>query len=516
MDNTYKKIIKIALLGTERSSIPEPLQSELRQIGISTQNRDSADVILQASTVLNKMQRAGYQPIQNITHLPPTAPLETLEICSTKSTRHLMMMMTNLGGSNNEKNNLREALPEFLATLANVSKRLPEEVLPDILELGKNKQQYWTMFRKIIGARGKWLAQQNPEWQYIMLNTNLEHWETGTKLERLALLRHWRENDPTKARELLATTWSLENINDKLAFLKILKINLSIDDETFLEKSLDARRKEERKLAAKLLSKIAHSQLVQRMYQRVQTLLTIYGRRLQVELPETLDASMKRDGIDANTKWIKGGLKASQLGQMLAILPPAMMEVHLNLPPRKILEQYWKSDWRELLLQATLEATAIHNDNRWADELFKFWIEKSKGADLSDFMNINPLLENLSEDLFNKIAIMGLSSTNGMLNENHPIVHLLKLSPHRWQPDLTKIFVGHMQNWMLSVQSVWSGWHYQGILRKAAFHSDARLLPLLERNWPKDKRVWSNWEQNVEEFLNILRFRKMMIEELHI
>ena len=500
----WKDIVKIALIGTERGQMSDSLKKELESFGINT-NADSAEIILKASALLSKMKRAGYQPIKNTTVVAAPASAENQAICNKKSVRYLMLILSG---------NYKEALPEFLSVLAETGKRLPEEVLPDVLEMGKKKQEQWNLLRKIIGERGEWLVRQNPDWQYIIFNTDIEKWETGTKPERLALLRHWRTAEPQKAVEMLEATWKFENINDKLDFLKILNINLSISDEAFLEKSLDAKRKEERKLAAKLLSKLPESQLVQRMYARIEPLLTIQKKQLHVQLPNEINEAAQRDGIDIRTQWIRGGVKASRLGQMLAIIPPQMLETHFDRTPQKVLELYWKSDWRELLFQSVLESTAIHNNQFWTDTIFTFWHEKARKEDLSDFINLTPLLGNISENLFNKIGMMGLSNANTLLEEGHPVIQLLKLSPHKWQPQLTKVFIIGLQSWMTSATAYWSGWHYKAILKKAAYCSDPSLVSQLEMNWPRNQRIWGFWEKEVEEFLNVLRFRKEMLEEL--
>ncbi len=500
--NTWNDIVKVALIGSERGQLSEGTKIQLQKLGIDT-NSDSAEIVLKASVLWSKMKHAGYQPVKNTSVLFDPAPKETQTICSLKSVKHLMQI---LSGS------YKDALPEFLQLLAEKGQRLPEEVLPDVLEMAKNKQKQWDLLRDIIGERGEWLVSQNPEWQYIILDTDLQNWETGTKQERLALLRYWRKKAPEQALGLLQNTWKYENINDKLDFLKILQINLSINDELFLEKSLDAKRKEERKLAAKLLSKLPDSQLILRMYNRIAPLLTIQNKKLQIILPNEINQVTQRDGIDIQSQWIRGGVKASRLGQMLAVIPPPLLVDHFNEPPKKILELYWQSDWRELLFQATLEATAIHNNELWTDAIFTFWVEKAKNEDLSDFININPLLENISENLFNKVAMMGLSNTNGLLEEGHPIVHLLKLGSHRWQPQLTNLFIVGLQGWMDNAQSYWAGWHYKGILKKAAYHSDPMFYHQFERGWPREKRIWGTWEKEIEGFLNILRFRKAMME----
>lgn len=502
--NLWKEITKVALIGTERGQLSPIVKVELEKYGIDT-SAEPAEIVLKASALLSKMKRAGFQPTKNTNQLPLQAPPETKPLCSPKSVQHLH---TVLGSS------YKEALSEFLNTLESVGKRLPEEVLPDILEIGKKSPQEWDLLRQIIGERGEWLVRQNPEWQYILFDTNLEHWETGTKQERLALLRHWRKIDPIQALTLLKSTWKVESISDKVDFLNILSINLSEDDEAFLEQSLDAKRKEERQVAVKLLSKIKNSELINRMFNRVQEHISLQNNTIKITLPDQVTQEMQRDGINMNSQWMRGGVKASRLGQMLAMVPPSMMETHLSKTPQDILLMYWKSEWRELLFQATMEATALHNEEDWADAIFRFWMDNAQNYDISEYININPLLENISESLFNKIALMGLTNTNGLLSENHPVIHLLKLSPHQWQTDLTKALIFNLQNWMRSANTFWAGWHYKGVLKKAAFYSNPNLISQYEMGWPKEERIWGTWEREVDEFLSILRFRKMMIDEL--
>ena len=502
--NLWKEITKLALIGTERGQLSEKVKVELQKYGIDTAV-DSAEVVLKASALLSKIKRAGYQPKENSIKLPAQAPAETQDLCSPKSVQHLNLVLSS---------SYKDALPEFLKILEKVGKRLPAEVLPDILEMGKKKQKDWDLLRKIIGARGEWLVQQNPEWQYIALNHEVENWETGSKQQRLAILRYWRKTDAKQGLALLESTWKTESVSDKVDFLNALSINLSIDDEAFLEKSLDAKRKEERKTAAKLLAKIANSQLVKRMFNRVKLFIELDGSNFQISLPDKVNEEMSRDGINPNSQWIKGGVKASRLGQMLAIVPPKRMESHFTKAPKEILHLYWKSEWRELLFQATMESTALHNDEDWSDAIFTFWMENATNYDLSEFININPLLENITESLFNKIAIMGLTNAKTLLPENHPVIHLLRLSPYPWQPALTKALIKNLQIWMQTVSTHWSGWHYKGILKKSGFHSNPDLVNQFEIGWPKEQRVWGTWEKEVDEFLGILRFRKTMIEEL--
>ena len=59
----------------------------------------------------------------------------------------------------------------------------------------------------ILGERGLWLAQQNPEWQSVLAKVHpsqdLTTWETDSLHDRSFFIQRLHENDPKQARELL-------------------------------------------------------------------------------------------------------------------------------------------------------------------------------------------------------------------------------------------------------------------------------------------------------------------------
>ena len=149
----------------------------------------------------------------------------------------------------------RELLPEWLAALAAVNKRVPEELLPSLLAHGKSNDALREAINQVIGVRGVWLAAQNSDWDFVIGKLDESVWETGSRLQRLALLEKLRASDSARARELVAETWSEEKPEDRAAFLTTFITGLSLADEPFLEAALDDRRKEVRKAAADLLAR---------------------------------------------------------------------------------------------------------------------------------------------------------------------------------------------------------------------------------------------------------------------
>src|SRR5262249_25300614 len=132
----------------------------------------------------------------------------------------------------------KEALPEWLTAVAAAQQRIPEEQLPALLELGRTQSALRSVIISVLGKRGVWLAQQNPEWNYVASTSDESAWETGNRAAREAFLQKLRTIDPAQARELLATTWHQEAPEDRADFIAVLRTNLTLADELFLENAL--------------------------------------------------------------------------------------------------------------------------------------------------------------------------------------------------------------------------------------------------------------------------------------
>lgn len=506
-NKTRQELIKLALLGTDRGNFETATLEQFQQLGIDT-SLPPSEIVLQAAAMYASMQKAGFQPKTYTEPLPNRAPIDNTPVCSSKSIQHLTTIL------NQTQRNYDDILKEFVEILGKVNKRLPEEKLPEIFLKAEKNKKLWQYLESVVGTRGKWLADQNPTWKLGFYKPNIEDWDIGTLDERKELLRHTRKTNPSKALELVQSTWEEDGWREKVAFLKILNTNISIADEGFLESCLDARQKEIRKTAAQLLSKIDGSALVNRMFERVKPLIIIKNRRLDLHLPEALDEATIRDGIDPRSQWFKGGVKASRLGQMMAIIPPKHWEKHFKLSPQKLLRKFVTSDWKELLLQAISESIMLHKDDTWAEAFLHYWLDHYTEPYWKK-LNLVPLIESLSPKVVNTIAIKGFKSAKTLIDEEHPVTLILKNSEHQWSSQLTKELLKNLRNWLNKENTrYWSSWHFKNILKKAAFKSDPQLAQFASAGWPEDSRNWSAWERDVDEFIQILSFRKTMIENL--
>ena len=502
----WKELIKIALVGTDRITVSKSVLENLKQIGVP-ENKDIAKMILEGAAIQSMMRKAGSTLNTWTEPLPDSKRSDGGEICNRRSSAHLKAI---LFGSH------KKALPEFIKHLTQNQKNLPPELLPELLDEAVVNEKFSALRLSCIGSRGAWLIQQNDEWKNLNKIIGIDEWDTAKRDERLALFQHLRLHKPDEARKLLEKNWKEESVKSKQTFLELFNIGLQNNDEPFLESGLDEGRKENRKLAAELLSKIPKSRFNQRMEKRIKSYVQFKPsnkEKLKITLPENFDEAMIRDSIDPSLKWFKEGLKASRLGQMIVLLPPEKWIKILQQSPSEIIKLFIRSEYSTLLIQALIVSCKLHKNEDWRSLLLHFWLDNHEKKRWQN-IEAQDLISDCSNDVYNELAIKSICDLAFLPEEQSPADILLKSQNHNWSDELSLLFVSKLRKWILQEQSRWSGWHIRKILKQAAYQINPDLTASLSRGWPRDAPVWSGWQKDIETFLSILHFRKMMIEAL--
>lgn len=505
----WKNLIKTALIGTDRSDLSETTLAELEKLGVDLE-ATPANILLEGATLYAQMRKAGFQPKKWEGEIPFPAQKDNSKICSKKSSEHLEMI---LNGT------FAPALDNYIEQLIFNKKSLPPELLPELLEKCRSDKTLLQKLKNAIGERGNWLIEQNEDWHFLIGKTTQVDWEDGTKEERLALLNHLRKTQPDEALENIESTWQEDDWQHRVEYLKTLEHNLSLADELFLEKCLDEKRKDLRRTAALLLEKIEGSELRKRMWERLKNCINLKIRtgkkeKLEIELPETCDDEMLRDGIDPRKKWSKGGLKASYFAQMFIIVPPSKWEVLFDKKAKEILGIFIRSEWSELLVQASIAAAVRHQNENWMEAIAHFYF-KNHDKNRWEGLDVKVLLGKLPKYLFNQFAIQELKDFKTILENGEPLVHLLTLNENDWDKNLTLLLMKNLR--YLISQNINYGWnmiHYRNMLDRAAYGSDPELYEILNRSWANDESYWTNWGKEIDNFLRVLKFRRDVVVEL--
>ncbi|GAA1095657.1 DUF5691 domain-containing protein [Streptomyces javensis] len=278
------------------------------------------------------------------------------------------------GGSRSAPD-LAELLPQWLALANHHSYRVPDALLPALLDAARARTDLRAEALTLGGPRALWLARLNPDWKFALRGAtgraSTAHpepsseaaaapdeeqrlWEEGLFAERVSLLAAARHRDPAAGLALLSGTWSTERAEDRLMFLDSLRDDLSPSDEPFLEQALSDRSRNVRATAAELLSALPGSALAARMAERSRHCVSLTGDeptagaptadgsthegsahdglthdeptaaertpRITVRPPDECDSGMQRDGIVPKPPSGRGE-RSWWLGQLVEATP---------------------------------------------------------------------------------------------------------------------------------------------------------------------------------------------------
>ena len=200
------KVIQTALMGTARqesqgNATGTPVDALLE--GLEEGEAERKLLLLAGAWAVYMEAGQMAQPAQA---LPAAAPEERQWICSPGAAQLIDEMLSGQHA---------DLLPEALARLKESDLRLPPSLLPAALSARSTELRPAIM--EVLGERGRWLSQFNPEWQWVsetILETaadvpaNAETiWQEGTPAQRLAILRRVRAGDPARARTWIEEVW---------------------------------------------------------------------------------------------------------------------------------------------------------------------------------------------------------------------------------------------------------------------------------------------------------------------
>ncbi len=517
----WQELIAQALSGTARQ--PLRLPSPDAPVTALLARLDPAEperAMLSAAAVLSLYRQAGRLPPVDHTPAPTPCPPDTQPVCTPQAAEHLALMLDNVYSS---------VLPEWLAAVAAAGQRVPDRHLVSLLELGQKQADLRAAILPVLGQRGRWLATQNPAWEYarplpaaeeLLADAAQLHatWETSDRATRQALLTRLREQSPFIARTLVETTWGSEKADDRAAFVATFATGLSMDDEPFLEAALDDRSREVRRTAANLLSRLPASRLVQRMIARVQPLviwnpprssLPIWKSqqqaRIDVTLPDVCDKSMIRDGIEPKPPHhLQIGERAWWLQQLISAIPLIFWTQTWNTPPAVLISAAClNAEWGDLLLDGWTTAARNQRDQAWIDALLT----------TGKIMHTTEELLHLLSPEQREAHILNVLQTHAEpLQSVHPAFALLIAHRSTWSFDLTRAVLASLRQ-RTARQATSDDYELRSLLPIYALRMSPELLASASTGWPTDSKHWSFWADAVEHMLAVLRFRHDMLKE---
>ena len=494
---TWQNLVTCALLGAERQAPELPAgEDALGQLLGRLDGDDHEGALLRAAGVMALWRQAGQILARDEQPLPPPCEADSVPCCGSLASQHLALLL---------QGHYPELLPEWLTLLGAAGRRVPEAILPALLDVGANKVELRPLLLRVLGRRGRWLARHNANWSYAV-EANDEHlWQTGRFEERLALLRQLRATRPERTLELLKATWGEDRARQRREFIETLAAGLSMADEPFLEAALDDRSAEVARAAVELLARLPESRLVQRLTARaLQRVHFQPGRflkrdRLEVDLPED-DPALRRDGIadPPPASSAKLGEKAWRLSRIVGAVPPARWCQQWERTPAEILTISRDHEWRQALLEGWALATQRHRDPDWAEALLPLYPDH-------DTLTA-ALAEVLPPSRFEAylLALLHDSSSGGRAAALVVLSHVER----PWSVELGRAVLEQVRQRVREDKQ--PDWWLTNALRGFARWLPPESSEEAAAGWPTESKQWRQWENSVNDFLDRLRFRGTM------
>jgi hypothetical protein len=473
---------------------------------LSQKSPESA--LLSAAAMVALHQRVGWLP-ETRSLIQPESYSTDLPCCSTRAARCLQQIL---------QGQYPQLLPEWLEIVTIAGQRVPDIDLPALLEKGRQQRELRAAILPVLGQRGRWLAAQNPDWNYAIALATEADWETGTPAARLLGLQDLRRYSPDRARELLQTTWKQEPASDRAKFLQTLGTELSLADEPFLEEALGDRSKEVRRVAIDLLASLPNSRLCQQVMEHSSQYLSIKQGNpssLLVQLPDRLDQALIQSGIEPKRPAAinaKLGEKAWWLLQLIGATPLNAWSDRWQMTPQEIIELTHSHEWQVVVVNGLMLAAKRQKNTPWLEAILTLWLvgqASSQDQPLTD-LSMEDLLSVLPRDRQNRFLINLLQVSPQKINESLTI-WLLRHSSHQWSLDLAQTVLDSLQHYLNSTTTLSnSDWELRAALREFA-----RFIPValtsevikLRSQLPPE----SSWIPSLDESLALLQFRQEMV-----
>lgn len=495
--------IGMARAGRAPAGLPAPLDA-LVPAGAAAAAPEAA--LWQSLGALDLWERSGFVAPHEPAPPPlPAAAPETLRPCPPRAQAVLTQLLRGLHPAGLEA--------EWLRLLHRHGGHLPAHALPKLLDAATRQGALRALVLPVLGERGRWLARLQADWEWAAAGADADAslWDTGTPEQRVAALRDWRARDARAARTALDAAWRSEPPEQRAVLLGALAVGLGPDDEAFLEAALDDRRKEVRAAAQRLLTRLPRSRLAQRMLDRLLPLVRIDpSGGLELTLPATLDATMRRDGIGAAPHHGLGE-KAGWAVDMLAAVDPHV--------------------WTQRFDRAPHACLALAEHGEFAAVFVRGWalaVQRQDGASawLRDFLiwsaGARPSLREAIPDSLFDVAAAHIAQDDALfdalagkwIGDGFPMRLLTRLAAgarDTWPASISQSALRRLRTSLPPPPDTGHPWLVRQMLSSLALVLDPATAVALEDDLRAAWQPDAEWNNAVDDFFDLARLRHEMI-----
>lgn len=474
-------------------------------------------------------QRAGYQPAPPAQ--PAQLPCEAEATCPRAAEQVLHLILRDIHP---------ELLDSWLMQAQARSMSLPHSALVPLLDLSIQKAALRPVLTTLLGARGRWLAAQQPRWAelygslgQLTADSTAQHWQLGTLQQRCLALQTMRRADAPAALLALEQDWAQEPAENRIALLPCLATGLGLHDEDFLERGLDDKRKEVRAAAQQLLATLPGSQLRERCKARLEALFTLERKsglaarlgamlaggslpQLSLQLPDACDKAMKRDGIGVQAHHGLGE-KAGWLLDMMRCVPPMHWSAAWQLTPEQVIAVLAGQEFKTALLTGLVHAASRAVQANPGSDAIAWFVallgEQSQAASgFSVAQILLPDLEHLPVQEQERIVRQWLDQAG---SDRQAYSFALswaeqgaRRAPQPLSPAMSRLLLLGTQRLMATSQPSYGTRSDFAVLGKVL---DCEDISYARANWPAEHwEHWPHWRSLVDDLMETLQFRHTM------
>ena len=260
--NVTEPIIHAALLGTANRELPLngfPETLEKAFCHIQQEAEDTETAFYRMSALAFAYHRAGTEPLHTEGSASISeAPEEVLPYFNNEAGELLKSL--------SQQNNWYLLLYAYRKAVG-CNRLIPPSCLYPLIRHAyernnPKKEEEQALLAVLTGRRGRWLLNymELPDWG----GDEEEPWETASHAERKRMLCNLRRSNPTQGLALLQTELKNETAAHRNELIQCLSINLSKDDEPFLQEIMRSDRSGTvKETARQLLSRLPDSALVE-------------------------------------------------------------------------------------------------------------------------------------------------------------------------------------------------------------------------------------------------------------
>ena len=242
-----------------------PLGALLQQLNYQAQPEQS---VLRASALLSHYQRVGRLVAQDCPAEAPPIATQSAQPAPLAARREMQRLLK-------DDANTTFLLIEWLEQAAARGYPIPASCLPRLFSLARQSTALGHAVTAAMGAPGRWLASQNPQWNAWSGPEQLDqsNWLDAGRVVRLQWFSQLLHAEPAHARTLLRASWEQHPAKQRSELLALLGPRPVPDDQAWLESLLNDRSKEVRTVALGLLRYFPDSTLQQARAQFIRQFL---------------------------------------------------------------------------------------------------------------------------------------------------------------------------------------------------------------------------------------------------